>query len=125
MNNPGRYLAIGAADERRAAASGSPSSPRTPSEPLYQWDTQLDLQWMPRTGSPGGPRPTYRHSDVPYWSGGGGVTPRLATPARLQMLVCNNGSAAGGDSCANEGGLWYPDLRTREVVWGAGVLVRF
>ena len=27
--------------------------------------------------------------------------------------------------CSHEGGVWYPDLRTREVVWGAGVLVRF
>ena len=31
----------------------------------------------------------------------------------------------GADNCASEGGIWYPDLRTREVVWGAGVMVKF
>lgn len=30
-----------------------------------------------------------------------------------------------GAIVGNEGGLWYPDLRTREVVWGAGVMVKF
>jgi hypothetical protein len=40
-------------------------------------------------------------------------------------LLCNNGSSVGADNCAAEGGGWYPDLRTREVVWGAGVLVKF
>jgi len=39
--------------------------------------------------------------------------------------VCNNGSVIGADNCASEGGVWYPDLRTREVVWGAGVMVKF
>jgi hypothetical protein len=39
--------------------------------------------------------------------------------------VCNNGSVAGADQCGNEGGVWFPDLRTRELVWGAGVMVKF
>ena len=29
------------------------------------------------------------------------------------------------DNCSAEGGTWSPDLRTRQVVWGAGVLVKF
>ena len=40
-------------------------------------------------------------------------------------LVCNNNSVAGADNCAAEGGLWFPDLVTREVIWGAGVMVKF
>jgi len=39
------------------------------------------------------------------------------------------GSCVGGGSNANTGqcdvGDWFPDLRTREVIWGAGVLVKF
>jgi hypothetical protein len=31
----------------------------------------------------------------------------------------------GGDACAGEGGVWFPDLRTREAIWGAGVMVKF
>jgi hypothetical protein len=68
---------------------------------------------------------TYRHSDVPYWSGSGGVTPPLGNNGSPASLACNNGSAAGADSCAAEGGIWNPDLRKQEVVWGAGVLVKF
>jgi len=40
-------------------------------------------------------------------------------------FVCNNGSAMASDDCANEGGVWYPDLRTSETVLGAGILVKF
>jgi len=40
-------------------------------------------------------------------------------------MVCNNNSVIGADSCAHEGGIWYPDLLTREVIWGAGILVKF
>lgn len=40
--------------------------------------------------------------------------------------VCNNGTAAANaTSCSGAGGLWMPDLRTREMVFGAGVLVKF
>jgi hypothetical protein len=31
----------------------------------------------------------------------------------------------GADLCGSEGGVWYPDLRKREVIWGAGVMVKF
>jgi hypothetical protein len=60
------------------------------------------------------------------------------TPPYSGGINGNNGSpgscvqasgAAGGavnpatNQCAV--GDWFPDLRTREVVWGAGVLVKF
>jgi hypothetical protein len=77
---------------------------------------------------------TFRHSDVPYWSGQGGVTPPGAgggtnnaigsvTPG---LAYCNNGAASAGlGTCSGQDGDWYPDLRKREVIWGAGVMVRF
>ena len=73
---------------------------------------------------------TYRHSDVPYWSGSGGVTPPTGNAlsgitAGPTNTICNNGSAEGADSCAGEGGIWYPDLRKSETIWGAGVMVKF
>jgi hypothetical protein len=73
---------------------------------------------------------TYRHSDVPYWTGSGGVTPPtgnalsgITGPAT--SVICNNGSAIASDNCAGEGGIWYPDLRKSEAIWGAGVMVKF
>jgi hypothetical protein len=70
---------------------------------------------------------TYRHSDVPYFSGSGGVTPPDGNNGSPGSLVCNNGSAitSSSNNCASEGGIWYPDLRTSETVLGAGILVKF
>jgi hypothetical protein len=39
--------------------------------------------------------------------------------------VCNDGSSQIANGCANNGGVWQPDLRTREIVFGAGVMVKF
>jgi hypothetical protein len=125
MNNPGRYLALLPPINGATAASGSPYFSENPGQRLYQWDMQLNFQYMPRDWLTWWTETTFRHSDVPYWSGPGGVTPPLGNTGSPATLVCNNGSAMGADACAAEGGVWYPDLRTREVVWGAGVMVKF
>jgi hypothetical protein len=125
MNNPGRYLALVPPINGATAVSGTPYFTENPGQKLYQWDTQLNFQYMPKTWLTWWTEVTFRHSDVPYWSGAGGVTPPTGNNGAPASLVCNNGSAAAADVCANEGGVWYPDLRTREVVWGAGVMVKF
>ena len=96
-----------------------------PGQKLYQWDMQLNFQYMPKDWITWWTETTFRHSDVPYWSGSGGVTPPLGNTGAPASFVCNNGSTIGTDNCASEGGIWYPDLRTREIVWGAGVMVKF
>ncbi len=125
MNNPGRYLALVPPINGATAQSGTPYFTENPGQKLYQWDTQLNLQYMPRQWITWWTEFTFRHSNVPYWSGAGGVTPPLGNTGAPASFVCNNGSTVGADNCANEGGLWYPDLRSREVVWGAGVMVKF
>jgi len=60
-----------------------------------------------------------------YFSGHGGVTPPFGNTGSPGSYVCNNGSAIGTDSCAAEGGIWYPDLRKTEFIFGGGVMVRF
>jgi hypothetical protein len=122
MNNPGRYLALTPPINGATAASGSPYFTQQPGQKLYQWDAQLNLQYMPKDWITWWTEATFRHSSVPYWSGSGGVTPPGG----------NNGSPAscvGGGSDANTGNCsaddWFPDLRTREVVVGAGVMVKF
>jgi len=122
MNNPGRYLALTPPINGATAASGSPYFTQQPGQKLYQWDSQLNLQYMPKDWITWWTEVTFRHSSVPYWSGVGGITPPGG----------NNGSPAscvGGGADATTGqcssGDWFPDLRTREVVVGGGVMVKF
>jgi len=125
MNNPGRYLALVPPINGATAATGTPYFTENPGQKLYQWDMQLNLQYMPNDWITWWTEFTFRHSDVPYWSGPGGVTPPAGNNGSPAALVCNNGSAMGSDNCGGEGGIWFPDLRTREVIWGAGVMVKF
>jgi Putative beta-barrel porin-2, OmpL-like. bbp2/Carboxypeptidase regulatory-like domain len=125
MNNPGRYLALVPPINGATAVSGTPYFTENPGQKLYQWDMQLNLQYMPKDWLTWWTEATFRHSDVPYWSGPGGVTPPAGNTGSPSSFVCNNGSVIGADACASEGSIWYPDLRTREVVWGAGVMVKF
>jgi hypothetical protein len=122
MNNPGRYLALTPPINGATAASGSPYFTQQPGQKLYQWDTQLNLQYMPKDWITWWTEATFRHSSVPYWSGQGGITPPGG----------NNGSPAscvGGGADPTTGqcssGDWFPDLRTREIVVGGGVMVKF
>jgi hypothetical protein len=125
MNNPGRYLALVPPINGATAVTGTPYFTENPGQKLYQWDTQLNFQYMPKDWLTWWTEVTFRHSDVPYWSGPGGVTPPAGNTGSPASFVCNNGSAIGADACATESGVWFPDLRTREVVWGAGVMVKF
>jgi len=125
MNNPGRYLALVPPINGATAVTGTPYFTENPGQKLYQWDAQLNFQYMPETWLTWWTEITYRHSDVPYWSGPGGVTPPAGNTGSPASFVCNNGTVSGSDACKNEGGIWFPDLRTTEAVWGAGVMVRF
>jgi hypothetical protein len=125
MNNPGRYLALLPPINGATASSGSPYFTENPGQKLYQWDMQLNLQYMPKPWITWWTEATFRHSDVPYWTGPGGVTPPTGNTGSPGSYVCNNGSVIGADACTNEGGIWYPDLEKREIIWGAGVMVKF
>jgi len=122
MNNPGRYLALTPPINGATAATGSPYFTQAPGQKLYQWDTQLNLQYMPKDWITWWTEATFRHSDVPYWSGAGGVTPPGGNNGSPGSCVGGEANAATGQCNAGD---WFPDLRTREVIWGAGVLVKF
>jgi Putative beta-barrel porin-2, OmpL-like. bbp2/Carboxypeptidase regulatory-like domain len=125
MDNPGRYLALVPPINGATAVTGTPYFTQNPGQKLYQWDAQLNFQYMPNDWITWWTEATFRHSDVPYWAGSGGITPPTGNTGSPASFTCNNGSVAGSDACAAEGGIWYPDLRTREVVYGAGVMVKF
>jgi Putative beta-barrel porin-2, OmpL-like. bbp2/Carboxypeptidase regulatory-like domain len=133
MTNPGRYLTLLPPINGASAATGSPYFTETPGQKIRQWDVQLNLQWMPKDWITWWSELTYRHSNVPYWAGSGGVTPpnagtgTFSNNSQPAYPVCNNGASAANvsDNCAAEGGIWFPDLRTEEWVWGVGVMVKF
>jgi hypothetical protein len=122
MNNPGRYLALTPPINGATAASGSPYFTQQPGQKLYQWDTQLNFQYMPKDWITWWTEATYRHSSVPYWSGSGGVTPPGGNNGAPASCVGGGSDPNTGNCSAND---WFPDLRTREVIIGAGVLVKF
>jgi putative OmpL-like beta-barrel porin-2/carboxypeptidase family protein len=122
MNNPGRYLALTPPINGATAATGSPYFTQQPGQKLFQWDTQLNLQYMPKDWITWWTEATFRHSSVPYWSGSGGVTPPGGNTGTPTSCVGGGSDATTGNCSAND---WFPDLRTREVVVGAGVMVKF
>ena len=137
-NNPGRYLALTPPINGATAATGTPYFTQQPGQALYQWDTQINFQFMPNDWITWWSEATFRHSNVPYWTGARGITPPGAAPdgsaagsgnsygaPGSAAAVCNDGTPQGTGTCAADGGVWQPDLRTREVVFGAGVMVKF
>jgi hypothetical protein len=122
MNNPGRYLALTPPINGATAATGSPYFTQAPGQKLYQWDSQLNFQYMPKDWITWWTEATFRHSSVPYWSGTGGVTPPGGNNGSPGSCVGGGSNAATGQCSAGD---WFPDLRTREVIWGAGVMVRY
>jgi hypothetical protein len=122
MNNPGRYLALTPPINGATAQSGSPYFTQQPGQKLFQWDTQLNLQYMPKDWITWWTEATFRHSSVPYWSGPGGVTPPGGNTGTPTSCVGGGNNPTTGNCSTGD---WFPDLRTREVVVGAGVLVKF
>jgi hypothetical protein len=129
MNNPGRYLALLPPINGADAVSGSPYFPAPAGAPLFQWDATLTFQYMPKQWITWWTEAGFRHSSIPYFAGQGGVTPPFGNNGYPSQYACNDGTPAGtsltSTSCANDGGVWYPDLRTRQATLSGGVLVKF
>jgi len=132
MNNPGRYLTLLPPINGADAISGSPYFTENPGQKIFQWDSTLNFQYMPREWITWWAEMGYRHSSVPYFSGSGGVTPPGGNNGSPQNLVCQSGASAGTNdaqqaaaACADNGGVWYPDLRKQETKLSAGILVKF
>jgi hypothetical protein len=125
MNNPGRYLALTPPINGGSAQINSPYFTQAPGDKLFQWDLQLNYQYMPNDWITWWTETTFRHSDTPYFAGANGVTPPGGNTGSPGSLVSCSGYASNCIGGAEGNGTWYPDLRTREFIWGAGVMVRF
>jgi Putative beta-barrel porin-2, OmpL-like. bbp2/Carboxypeptidase regulatory-like domain len=132
MENPGRYLTLLPPINGANAFTGSPYFPEGTGSNVHQWDSTVTLQYMPREYITWWAETGYRHSDVPYFSGRGGITPPGGNNGAPASYVCNTGASAGtGDlataytNCGGPGSVWFPDLRRSQVVVSVGVMVKF
>ena len=125
MNNSGRYLTLLPPINGADAVSGSPYFTESPGDKAHMWDSTVTFQWMPRQYITWWLEGSYRHSDVPYWTGRGGITPPGGNNGFPSEFVCNNGAPSLTPTGCGAVGLWSPDLRRTQVVIGAGVMVKF
>ena len=125
MNNPGRYLTLLPPINGADAVSGSPYFTENPGDKAHMWDSTATFHWMPKQYITWWFEGGYRHSDVPYWSGRGGITPPGGNNGFPSQFVCNDGSPSPTSTGCGSVGLWTPDLRHSQAVIAAGVMVKF
>jgi hypothetical protein len=127
MNNPGRYLTLLPPVDGATGSTGTPYFSELPGQKLFQWDSTINFQYMPKEWITWWSEVGYRHSDHPYFSGPGGVTPPGGNNGSPTNYSCQNPQTSSPTvaGCATNGGVWYPDLRKEEAMWSAGILVKF
>jgi hypothetical protein len=132
MNNTGRYLTLLPPINGADAVSGSPYFTANPGDKAHMWDATANLQWMPKQYITWWVETGYRHSDVPYWSGRGGITPPGGNNGAPGQFACSSGAASGTNdlatayaNCGGPGSVWFPDLRRGQASVSVGVMVKF
>jgi hypothetical protein len=75
INNPGRYLVLLPPINGATASSGTGYFTENPGDPFRAWDCQLTLDYMPQQFVTFRAELVHRGSNVPYFSGSGGITP--------------------------------------------------
>jgi hypothetical protein len=146
MSNPGRYLTLLPPINGADAVTGSPYFTENPGESAKMWDGTVTFDYMPAQFFTIRAETGYRHSNIPYWTGPGGITPPGAlngTNGSPEDYVCANGSSSGVTSSGNGdgrnipahdlaaaqtacgGALWYPDLRRDQWVGTIAFMVKF
>ena len=132
MSNWGRYLTLLPPIDGADAVSGTPYFTENPGQRAHMWDSTITLQYMPRQYLTWWAEVGYRHSDVPYFAGRGGVTPPGGNNGAPQYFTCSSGAtsgtanlAAAQTACGGAGSVWFPDLRRDEAKASVGVMVKF
>jgi hypothetical protein len=93
----------------------------------------VTFQYMPKQYITWWAEAGYRHSNIPYFAGRGGVTPPGGNNGLPQDFTCASGASSltnnlGAAETACGGGLssvWFPDLRKSETKLSIGVMVKF
>ena len=148
LDNPGRYLTLLPPIDGATAVTGSPYFAANPGLAYKAWDNSLTFDYMPRQYITFLWEFGYRHANVPYFTGRGGITPPGGNNGSPQFYACNDGSSTGIGWAVNtanptdpnganlgsaqtacnanaHGGLWTPDLRKDEPSIRMAIMVKF
>ena len=141
MSNPGRYLTLLQPINGADAITGSPYFTANPGDPFKGWDTLITYDYMPKQYITFRTEYGYRHANVPYWSGRGGITPPGGNTAPLSVFGGAGGpgglipgttfvpgpflSATPGFTCIAGATGWCPDMRKDEPSLRLAIMVKF
>ncbi len=136
MSNWGRYLTLLPPINGADAVTGSPYFTEAPGQRAHMWDSTVTFQYMPKQYITWWAEVGYRHSDIPYFAGRGGVTPPGfplgGSNGAPGQFACMNGAPSGATdlptaktNCSSLGGVWFPDLRRSETKVSIGLMVKF
>lgn len=136
INNPGRYLVLLPPINGESAITASTNSPyftENPGDPFKAWDSSFTFDYMPKQYITFRWEYDYRHANVPYWTGRGGITPPGGNNGFPEDFVCASGTSSGQTTLAAAetacgGGLssvWFPDLRKNQPFIDMSILVKF
>jgi hypothetical protein len=109
INNPGRYLVLLPPINGATAISGTPYFTENPGDPYKAWDVSATVDYMPSQYVTFRMEYNHRASNVPYFSGPGGITPP--------------GGNTGAPGSVVPG--WTPDLRYSENRMTGALMVMF
>jgi len=135
INNPGRYLVLLPpinGETAITAATNSPYFTENPGNPFKAWDSSVTFDYMPKQYITFRAEYDYRHANVPYWTGRGGITPPGGNNNSPQDFVCSSGASSGQTTlagaqlaCGGANNVWFPDLRKDEHFIDLSILVKF
>jgi Putative beta-barrel porin-2, OmpL-like. bbp2 len=109
INNPGRYLVLLPPINGATAITGTPYFTENPGDPFKGLDGSITFDYMPSQYITFRAEYNHRASNVPYWSGKGGITPA--------------GGNAGAPGSFVPG--FTPDLVKQEKRYTMAILVKF
>jgi len=137
MNNPGRYLVLVPPINGADAISGTPYFTANPGDPFKAWDSSITFDYMPKQYITFRWEYGYRHANVPYFTGRGGITPGVNS---FPSTVPNPNAGAvvpgttfvpgpflsptPGSTCVAGAG-FCPDLRKDEASIRMAIMVKF
>jgi Putative beta-barrel porin-2, OmpL-like. bbp2/Carboxypeptidase regulatory-like domain len=137
MNNPGRYLVLIPPINGADALSGTPYFTANPGDPFKAWDTSITFDYMPKQYITFRWEYGYRHANVPYFVGRGGITPgvngapsTIPNPAAGSLVPGTTFvpgpllSPTPGSTCVAGAG-FCPDLRKDEASIRMAIMVKF
>jgi hypothetical protein len=125
MNNNGRYLTLTPPINGATAGTGTPYFTQNPGDRFRAWDTTSTWDYMPRDFLTFRLEFGYRHSNVPYWTGRGGITPPGGNNGSPGQFVCMDGTPTPDPSGCGTVGLWRPDLRRGQALLLGAIMVKF